>query len=170
VNQPLDGSEFGEPVYGVGLTSIPNARDTLGASFGYHADPALPMAVASVGNGLMWVVDDGRGDIEPGDYLIASDFPGAAMQDDPNRFPVGHIVAQAGQPVAWDDVPADSGGVKRALIHVQFERFDRHGSPAMAQRLSALLEKVNSQELEIQQLEALLLELSETPAADSTSP
>jgi len=155
-NRTLDGSDRGEPVYGVEVSDTPNCPKTLGAAIGYHADPGLPLSVAAVGNGVLRVVDNGLGDIEPGDYLIASGLSGSAMLDDTERFPVGHIVAQAGQPVRWEDIDREPDGFRYAIIHVQFERFDRHGSPWMQQRLNELQETTERQAAEIEALEGEL--------------
>lgn len=96
----------------------------------------------AVGNGVMWVTDDGRRGIEPGDYLISSDVPGCAMLDDPTRFLVGHIVAQAGARVDWSDVQPDDRAVKRVKIAVQFERFDRQGD---ARAVTAELDRLRAE-------------------------
>lgn len=121
-----------EPAYDVEPTTRANDPACFGTYAGstestYLEDGKLVHTVAAVGNGEMWVVDDGRGDIEPGDYLISSDQPGCAMKDDPARFAVGHIVAQAAERVVWSEVPTDETGFRRATISVLFEKFDRHG-------------------------------------------
>jgi len=120
-----------EPIYGVAHSTSPNDSRCLGAYLGILEpdQPATlenPHQIMAVGNGDMWVAESSTGDIQPGDYLISSDIAGCAMKDDPNRFPVGHVVARAGEAVHWADLesPAD-GTAKRRRISVFFESFER---------------------------------------------
>jgi hypothetical protein len=109
--------------------------------------PDNPRLVAAVGNGELWVVDLGAGDIAPGDYLISSDVPGCAMKDDLAKFPLGHVIARAADRIRWNDVPADERNVRRARASVLFGGFVRGEDTRELRdrlaRLEALLPKTN---------------------------
>ena len=75
-NRRLHDDTESEIVYGIELSSTPNDSRILGAYLGLQetsdpAGPDNPHLVMAVGNGEMWVVDDGQ-DVEIGDYLISS--------------------------------------------------------------------------------------------------
>jgi hypothetical protein len=161
-----------EVVYGIQETARPNDPGCLGASLGLmessrEAGRENPLLVAAVGNGEMWIVDRGSGDIEPGDYLISSDVPGCAMKDDPAKFPIGHIVARAAERVEWSHVPRDDPGVRRARISVLFGSFVRTGSFEGIKELDA---RVKEKDAEIAELRTRLakLELLVAQAARAT--
>jgi hypothetical protein len=82
------------------------------------SDPHLIMAV---GNGEMWVIDDGQ-DIEIGDHLISSDLAGHAIRD-AGEFPVSHIIGLAVEAVNWDEGEESVDGRKHRRISILFERF-----------------------------------------------
>ncbi len=121
-----------EPTYGVAPTASANDPRVMGSylSAPDSADAASQHLVAAVGNGEMWVVDSGLGDLSPGDALISSDVRGCAMKDDVERFAVGHVVARAAEGVVWSAVPAGPDGVKRVLLSVFFDSFERQGNAA----------------------------------------
>src|SRR5262249_17428202 len=130
-NRHIHDTLSAEIVYGVRPSAIANDSTCMGSFLGLQdrtkpADKDNPYLVMAVGNGNMYVAESSTGNIEPGDYLISSDVLGSAMKDDPKRFPVGHIVARAGEPVNWSDIdsPAD-GSAKRKVISVFFESFVR---------------------------------------------
>jgi len=56
------------------------------------------------------------------------------MLDDPERFPVGHVVARAAEPVDWSQVTDTIDGHKHKKISVFFESFER-GSAVAAGKL-----------------------------------
>ncbi len=119
----------GEIVYGIAPTTTPNDPACLGSYLapmslaeGPDAQPDLVMAA---GNGDLWVVDAGTGDLEPGDGLISSDVPGCAMKDDPARFATGHVVARCAQRIAWHDIAPGADGHRRARISVLFGAYER---------------------------------------------
>jgi len=118
-----------EPIYGVAPSVAANDPKCLGAYLGL-LEPAKaasmenPHQVMAVGNGDMWVVDTGKG-IAPGDYLISSDAPGHAMLDDEIRFPVGYVVARAGEGVDWAKVSEAVDGRRHKRVSVFFESFER---------------------------------------------
>jgi hypothetical protein len=103
----------------------------------------------------MWVVDSGR-DIQPGDYLISSGIQGHAMLDDPQRFPIGHIVARAAEAVDWASVNESVAGRKRQRISVFFESFERG---------SAAADEIASLRAEVADLKALVQQLSSSHKA-----
>jgi hypothetical protein len=145
-----------EVTYGIAPTSAANDPACLGAYLSAPGpdDPgASHHLIAAVGNGEVWVVDDGRGNLAPGQYLIASHVPGCAMLDDPARFPVGHIIARVAEPIDWSTIEIGADGSKRALVSILFESFDRHGDAAELNRLANL---VAQQRAEIDSLRAKL--------------
>lgn len=133
-----------EPTYGIAKTTVANDPRCAGSyvSAPDPADPTSQHLFAAVGNGEMWVVDSGTGDIDPGDALISSDVAGSAMKDDPTRFAVGHVVARAAEPVKWSAVAKDRNGVKRVLLSVFYDRFDRQGD---AVALAATVESLRTE-------------------------
>jgi len=139
-NRQTEGSAIAEPIYGVVPTHEANDAATLGAAW-ISNEGEDPPKIAAVGNGLLRVVDQGNGDIKPGDYLIAADLPGHAMLDDPDRFPSGNIVAQSGQSFRWAEIEPAPDGTRRAMIHVQFERFVRDASALNAEHDALSLRK-----------------------------
>ncbi len=147
----------GEPVYGISPTEKANDSQCLGAYLGI-LDPGQspsndnPHQVMAVGNGDMWVVDTGR-NLKPGDSLISSDTPGHAMRDDESRFPVGYVIARAGEGVNWSKVSAQVDGRKHRKITVFFESFVR-GSAAEQQEIAELKERVAMLEASLQPLAA----------------
>jgi hypothetical protein len=121
-----------EPVYGIETTTRANDPSAMGAYLAPPdaSDPDSHHLVAAVGNGEMWVVDSGRGDLAPGDFLISSDVEGCAMLDDTERFTVGHVVARVAEPIRWADVKASPDGLRRALVSIFYENFERQGDAA----------------------------------------
>ncbi len=116
-----------EPIYGVKTTTVENDNKVLGS---YLAKPSGEDIdrdmhnVMAVGNGFVWVVDEGR-DIEVGDFLISSSTAGHARLDS-GEYPVSHIVAMASEDVAWSAVTDRApDGKKHKLISVTYERFDK---------------------------------------------
>ncbi len=147
-----------EPIYGIEPSVSPNDPRCLGAYLGVRepAQPASldnPHQIMAVGNGDMWVVESGAGDIKPGDYLISSDVKGHAMLDDPKRFPIGHVVARAAEAVHWNNASGSvgAGGQRRQRISVFFQSFER-GSEADVE-ISAL-------RAEVAELKALVRQLT----------
>ena len=78
-----------------------------------------PYLIMAVGNGDVWVVDNGK-DLVPGDYLMTSDVIGHAMAD-LGQFEVANIVARVAEPVKWSKVKETIDGKKHKLISVTFE-------------------------------------------------
>ncbi len=136
-----------EPTYGVEPTIFANDPRVMGSylSAPDTDDPASRDLVAAVGNGEMWVVESDLGDIMPGDALISSDVRGCAMKDDAERFAVGHVVARAAESVKWAAVPASPDGVKRVLLSVFYDSFERQGSAAALDRVVEELKAENDE-------------------------
>jgi hypothetical protein len=133
-NKRRDTSDFtSEPFYGIAKTSQPNDPKVLGSYFGRGAGAWSfdnPDQVMSVGNGDMWVSDEG-GDIQPGDYLISSSLAGHAMKDG-GQFAESHIVARASDSVRWDDETQVVDGKKVKKISVLFTQFTRLNAAGLA--------------------------------------
>lgn len=152
-NTWLSADHQGEAVYGVERTQQANDPACLGAYVSEHRDvltvDAMPIhLVAAVGNGVLHVVDDGRGNIEPGDLLIASDVPGCAMKDDTQRFATGYVVARAAERVDWSMVESGDDGIKRTTMSVLYDptvRSTPMSDPVLLKQLSdqqALIESL----------------------------
>jgi hypothetical protein len=147
-----------EPIYGVRRTAKANDPAVLGSylSVVEGAKPVSadnPLQIMAVGNGDMWVIDTGT-NLEPGDYLISSDLPGCAMKDNPDKFPIGNIVAKSAQRVDWSKVEPGADGVRRAKISVLFNQFVRNSTVSLpADQMATLL--LQQQQI-IQDLEARL--------------
>ncbi len=134
-----------EIIYGARPTAQANDSAVLGAYLSVlEPDKAPestsnPSLVTAVGNGEMWVADNGR-DIEPGDGLISSDVAGHAMKD-PGTHAVSHVVAKAAERVDWDKVTEKADGTKHAKISVLFGAFDQanvQGDPSTVQADTSL--------------------------------
>lgn len=140
-NRRLGDDPEAEIVYGIRPAAGANDPACMGA-YGGPLEPSKPLGadnphlVAAVGNGRMWIVDRGS-DIRPGDYLIASGAGGCAMKDDPERFPIGYIVARAAEGVQWSQVKSAKGTTKKVKISVFFESFARNSE---AKQLAVLVE------------------------------
>jgi hypothetical protein len=126
-NGHLGGREEAELLYGIEETTAENDPAVLGSYLALSEPEQLksldnPHLVMAVGNGDMWIADNGE-DIEIGDYLISSSVTGHAMKD-PGTYPISHIFARASEPVDWSEVTATINGVKHKKIIVTFEAFD----------------------------------------------
>ena len=129
--------EEAEPTYGVERTTIPNDPAVMGSYLG-RTNPDLPFDMydnanltMAVGNGDMWVVDNGE-DIAPGDFLISSDAAGQAMKDK-GQYPTSYVVARAAQKVTWSGETAMINGKKHKKISVLYGSFVRTNLTAMSQ-------------------------------------
>lgn len=128
-NARLHRDRFGPLILGVARTTTANDPRAIG-SFLARQNPALnpsednPDLVMTSGTGEVFVVDTGV-NIRVGDYLISSDTAGAAMRDDPTKYPVGYIIGRAAENVDWARRGAADTGPKRTVITVFFEHFVR---------------------------------------------
>ena len=142
-NHRLHGTTDSEIIYGITPSNKANDPAILGAYLQLQesTEPASndnPHLVMAVGNGLMWVADNGD-DIQVGDFLISADLAGHAMKD-PGTYETSYIVARAAEPVSWSDVEdfvvdSRAKGLKHRKISVFFESFTRHNS---AQEIASL--------------------------------
>ncbi len=127
-NQSYNNDPASEILYGMEETTTENSSTVIG-SYLSVLEPALPESVANptlvmaVGNGAMWIADQGE-DITRGDYLISSNVAGHAELD-PQTDSNSNIIARASEDIHWDDVTAEINGVKHKRITVFFENFVR---------------------------------------------
>lgn len=129
--------EAAEPTYGVERTMTPNDPAVMGTYLD-RVNPSLafnmfdnPNLVAAVGNGDMWVVDDGEA-IQPGDYLISSDVAGHAMKDE-GQYQTSYVVARAAQAVDWSVETSTINGRKHKKISVLYGSFEKFNMAALQQ-------------------------------------
>lgn len=156
LNRSYHDNPKSEIIYGIKRSTVANDPACLGSYLALQestqpAGPENPHMIMAVGNGDMWVVDEGQ-DIRPGDYLISSSIPGHVMKDDPEKYPQGYIVARAAEPVNWASVGENIGGRKHKRISVLFESFVRSGS-------AHLTKIVEQQQKEIEELKAIVKSL-----------
>lgn len=126
-NANYHGNENSEIMYGIEYSAQPNDKRVLGAYSGLIESTDSfsldnPHQVMAVGNGKMWVTNEG-GEIKVGDYLITSSTEGMAMKDK-GAYTVSYVCARSAQKVNWRKIKADENGVKKALIHVLYESFE----------------------------------------------
>ncbi len=115
-----------EVVYGVEKATIQNDSQIMGSYLSIQNPnkpygPENPHLIMAVGNGDVWIVDNGQ-DIKSGDYLLSSDTPGHAMRDN-GQFTTSNIIARAAEDVNWNTVTETIDGKKHKKISVFFESF-----------------------------------------------
>jgi hypothetical protein len=168
-NRTLHGGPEGEVVYGVEVSDRANDPATLGAFVATcpmeEGDAAEPIRlISAVGNGELWVVDSGC-DLQPGDLLISSAVPGCVMKDDPEQFPIGHIVARAAQEVRWGEVTRGADGIRRAKVSVLFDPFTRgpgyHEIRGLNERMSQKESEIADLRQELREIKQLLQQFME---------
>ncbi len=141
----IEGSEL---VHGVKKATIANDPKTMGAFLGLitpqnEFSRENPYQIMAVGNGDMWVADNGQ-NLKPGDYLISSDVAGHAMLDN-GEFDVSYVIARVSEPVDWNNVKEDVNGVKHKKIAVFFENFViNHKAERLEDELQDLKDKYES--------------------------
>lgn len=145
-----------EVIYGIKRSIVPNDPACLGSYLGLQesgkpASPENPYLIMAVGNGDMWVVDEGE-NIQPGEYLISSSTPGHAMKDDQEKFLIGHVVARAAESVDWSTVSETINGHKHKKISVLFGNFVRSNA-------TVLNRTIEEQQTQIENLERRMLKL-----------
>ena len=117
-----------EIIYGMQKSTTENSSKVIG-SYLATLEPsqtestANPTLVMAVGNGHMWVADQGE-DIKAGDYLISSNVPGHAEKDN-GTSSMSYIIARASEDIDWNNVNTEIDGVKHKLVTVFFENFTR---------------------------------------------
>jgi hypothetical protein len=154
-----------EIIYGVEETTQENDPAVLGSMLALQESQqpyseTNPYLVMAVGNGQMWVVDEGE-DLDQGDYLISSSTKGHARKD-PGTYAVAYSVARVAEPVDWSEVTeVGVGGKKHKLVSVLFESAPLYKLGVLDQdgRITAIDERVTKLEGRVDQLERELLEL-----------
>lgn len=148
-NAKYNNAKNGETLYGIKYSSEPNDKKVLGAYLGVlnPADSVSmcnPHQIMAVGNGKMWVTNEG-GDIKSGDFLITSSTKGMAMKDN-GFYPVSYICARAVEKVNWRRVKPDADGVKKVLLNVSYESF------AIENNVKERIERLRESVKELQEL------------------
>ena len=165
INRNSHDNPKSEIIYGIRRSTEPNDPACLGSYFALSESSKPyssenPHLVMAVGNGDMWVVDEGQ-NIQPGDYLISSSTPGHAMKDDEGKYPIGHIVARAAEAVDWSGVSETLGSHKHKKISVLFGNFVRSIPANMYRTTKQQGEIIKLQKKELDELKARLLKLEE---------
>ncbi len=171
INRNSHDNPKAEVIYGIKRSSIPNDPACLG-SYLALSEPNQPYSsenphlVMAVGNGEMWVVEEGQ-NIQPGDYLISSSTPGHAMKDDEEKYPIGHIVARAAEGVDWGSVGEMTGGRKHKKISVLFGNFVRSNPSTVYTTLENLREIILKQQQELEELKRAVLKDGSSEMAEN---
>jgi hypothetical protein len=156
INRNSHDDPKSEVIYGIKRSTAPNDPACLGSYLGLQS-PGQPYSsdnphlVTAVGNGEMWVVNEGK-NIQPGDYLISSSISGHARKDDEEKYPIGHIVARAAESVDWSTVSESVSGRKHKRISVLFGNFVHSNTTILNQTIEA-------QQRQIENLEKRMLKL-----------
>ncbi len=146
-NEYIDNdNKTGEIIYGGTVSQKENSSNIIGSYFGKQEINSTRKSdlVMAVGNGSMWIVDNGE-NLQIGDYLISSSVKGHATKD-VGKYEVANIIARVAEPVNWKTETKMINGVKHKLVSVFFENFT----------LSHNEKKINELEYRIQQLEKLI--------------
>jgi hypothetical protein len=149
-NKQMENNSTAEVVYGVRESTQPNDSKIMGAFLGLQNsssthDTSNPYLIMAVGNGEMWVVDQGQ-DIEAGDYLISSSVKGHAMKDI-GEYDIAHVVAKVAEPVKWGEVSETINGVKHKRVSVFFEAFDKnHKAEKLMDQIKQLNARISAME------------------------
>ena len=146
-NEYIDNkNKTGEIIYGGTVNQVENAPNIIGSYFGKQeiSEGRKSNLVMAVGNGSMWVVDNGE-DLQIGDYLISSSVKGHATKDI-GKYEVANVIARVAEPVNWKTETKMINGVKHKLVSVFFESFKLYHNE----------KKIDELEYRIQQLEKLI--------------
>jgi hypothetical protein len=152
-NDNFHGKSDSEIIHGIRKSTKANDAKIMGAFLGLM-DPMEkqsldnPYQIMAVGNGDMWVVDQGE-NLTQGDYLISSNIRGHAMLDD-GTFEIAHIIARVSEPVDWSTVQETIDGVKHKQVAVFYENFTANHK---ADRLEDELEFIKK---ELREIKAML--------------
>lgn len=171
VNRNSHDNPKSEIIYGIKRSTVPNDPACLGSYLALSESnqpysSENPHLVMAVGNGEMWVVDEGE-NIRPGDYLISSSTPGHAMKDDEEKYPIGHIVARAAEGVDWSVVNEMDGGRKHKKISVLFGNFVRSNPSTVTATLEGLQEIILKQQKQIDELKNIVLKETSSEMAET---
>lgn len=145
INEHYHGNPKSEILYGVIKSAKANDSKIVGSYLGLLRPDSLPSLenphqIMAVGNGEMWVIDNGE-NINPGDYLISSSIAGHATKDIGN-YDVAYIIAKVAEPVDWTTVTETVNDVKHKLISVFYENFTINHK---AESLQIELDKLKSE-------------------------
>jgi len=146
-NEYIDNkNNTGEIIYGGTVNQTENAPNIIGSYFGNQeiSEGRKSDLVMAVGNGSMWVVDNGE-DLQVGDYLISSSVKGHATKDI-GKYEMANVIARVAEPVNWETETKTINGVKHKLVSVFFESFKLYHNE----------KKIDELEYRIQQLEKLI--------------
>jgi hypothetical protein len=125
-----------EPFYGVTPTTEANDKKVLGVFIGKEGDAftfETPYLIAAVGNGTMWVNDEG-GNIDIGDDLVSSHLGGHAMKDT-GEWAESNVIARASDRVDWSKETRVVHGHKVKKISVLFGAYTKLNATGLAQAL-----------------------------------
>ena len=117
----FNGVEEGEPVYQIVKSSIPNDPKILGTYLHDLDDMEDVKGISAVGNGEVWVVDNGV-NLKPGDYLISSDVEGHAMKDN-GDFEIAYVFGRVAETINWENETNMINGLKHKKISIFYESF-----------------------------------------------
>jgi len=146
-NEYIDNkNQSGEIIYGGTVNQVENSPNIIGSYFGNQeiSEGRESDLVMAVGNGSMWVVDNGE-DLQIGDYLISSSVKGHATKDI-GKYKVTNVIARVAEPVNWKSETKMIDGVKHKKVSVFFESFKLYHNE----------KKIDELEYRIQQLEKLI--------------
>jgi hypothetical protein len=147
-------------MYGVVKSSIANDSKIMGAFLGRQSetaehDTSNPYLIMAVGNGEMWVADNGQ-DLTVGDYLISSTVEGHAMKDN-GEFDIAHVIARVAEPLRWNEVSETINGIKHKRISIFFETFDRnHKAEKLEKDMAKMKDQINAISLELERLKNII--------------
>ncbi len=132
----------GELIYQTQESQTANDPKAFG-SFNGQTDGGMPAVygngglylVSAAGNGDVWVVDNGSGNIATGDPLISSSLAGYAMRD-PKTFAASHVFAKSAESVNWNTVTTTINGVKVAKLSILYSLYDQANMISILQATS----------------------------------
>ncbi|MFC1747731.1 hypothetical protein ACFL2V_02880 [Pseudomonadota bacterium] len=126
-NRYLHDDPDREIIYGGEISTKRNDPAILGAYLARKPNPEdtelAEDLVMAVGNGVMWIVDDGE-DIAVGDYLISSSVPGHAVKENRDHE-IAYIIGRAAEKVEWSTVDTTIDDRKHKRISVFYESFEK---------------------------------------------
>jgi len=155
-NENYHGNPNSEILYGVTESTQANDPKIMGTYLaiidkGTEQSLDNPHQIMAVGNGAMWVVDNGK-DIKPGDYLISSNTKGHAMLDK-GDYDVSYIIARVSEPINWSEVTETIDGKKHKKITVFFESFViNHKANDLEKEIEKLKNNFEGIKVEIEEL------------------
>ena len=147
-----------EPIYTVKRSNAANDPNAFGSYFGRQesTDPVSkdnPELISAVGNGEMWVVDQGQ-DLRFSDNLVSSTVPGHAMKD-PGTYGISHVVAKTAEAIDWDAVEAEIDGTKHKKISVLYSFYDKPSVQPVTEFETLTAADATITELKVEELAAV---------------